>query len=287
VKPAAFEYCRPDTLDEAIALLDEFAGDASVLAGGMSLGPMLNMRLARPAALVDIKRIAGLDAVAIEAGTARSGASLTQAGSLAHAALMRAVPLLRLALPWTGHFQTRNRGTLAGSVAHADPSAETPLVLTTLGGEVELASVRGTRRLAASEFFVDVMTTAREPDEMITALLWPAAPAGARHAFEEIAQRHGDFAIVACAVQAVVGADGMLQSLAFGLGGVESRPLLAETSAFVGERADARLAEAVADDIAARVDPLTDHKASADYRRGLVRTLGTRVLARAFTRGHP
>ena len=129
MKPAAFEYCRPDTLDEAVALLEEFAGDASVLAGGMSLGPMLNMRLARPSALVDIKRIAGLDAVNLDDRAARTGAALTQARALAHAELMQAVPLLGLALPWTGHFQTRNRGTLAGSVAHADPSAETPLVL--------------------------------------------------------------------------------------------------------------------------------------------------------------
>ena len=285
MKPAAFEYCRPDTLEEAVALLDEFAGDANVLAGGMSLGPMLNMRLARPAALVDIKRIGGLDGVTIDAAAARTGATLTQARALSHAELMKAVPLLGLALPWTGHFQTRNRGTLAGSVAHADPSAETPLVLTTLGGEVELASSRGTRRVTANDFFVDVMTTSREPDEMIAALIWPRPAPGARHAFEEIAQRHGDFAIVACAVQAVVGADGMLQSLALGLGGVESRPLLAETSEFDGERADARLAEAIADDIAARVDPLTDHKASADYRRGLVRTLGARVLGRAFADG--
>jgi len=287
VKPAAFEYCRPDSLDEAVALLGEFAGDASVLAGGMSLGPMLNMRLARPAALVDIKRIAGLDGVTLDANAARSGATLTQARALGHAELMATVPLLGLALPWTGHFQTRNRGTLAGSVAHADPSAETPLVLTTLGGEVQLASVRGTRRLAASEFFVDVMTTAREPDEMIAALIWPRAPSGARHAFEEVAQRHGDFAIVACAVQAVVGTDGMLNALSLGFGGVESRPLLAETSGFVGERADARLAEAIADDVAASVNPLTDHKASADYRRGLVRTLGARVLTRAFASGKP
>jgi CO/xanthine dehydrogenase FAD-binding subunit len=282
MKPAAFEYCRPDTLDEAVALLGEFAGDASVLAGGMSLGPMLNMRLARPAALVDIKRIAGLDAVGIDDGAARTGAALTQASALAHAELMRAVPLLGLALPWTGHFQTRNRGTLAGSVAHADPSAETPLVLTTLGGEIELVSVRGTRRLPAREFFVDVMTTAREPDEMIANLVWPRPAPGARHAFEEIAQRHGDFAIVACAVQAAIDPDGMLHALSLGLGGVESRPLLAETSAFVGERADVQLAAAIADEVAANVDPLTDHKASADYRRALVRTLGARVLARAF-----
>jgi CO/xanthine dehydrogenase FAD-binding subunit len=178
--------------------------------------------------------------------------------------------------------QTRNRGTLAGSVAHADPSAETALVLTTLDGEVELASVRGTRRVKAREFFVDVMTTARAPDELIAALAWPVAPPGARHAFAEIAQRHGDFAIVACAVRAELDAGGALRALALGLGGVESRPLVADTAGCLGERADARLAAAVAAEVAARVEPLNDHKASAAYRRALVRTLGARVLARAF-----
>lgn len=281
MKPAAFEYCRPDTVDEAVALLAQFGGDANVLAGGMSLGAMLNMRLARPAALVDIKRIAGLDAVNVN-GEVRTGATLTQARALEHAALTRAVPLLGLALPWTGHFQTRNRGTLAGSVAHADPSAETPLVLATLDGEVELASARGKRRLRAREFFVDVMTTAREPDELVTALLWPRAGAATRHAFAEIAQRHGDFAIVACAVAAEIDAGGRLRALSLGLGGVESRPLVADTGAYLGERADAQLARAIAEYAARGVDPLNDHKASAAYRRALVRTLGEQVLAQAL-----
>jgi 2-furoyl-CoA dehydrogenase FAD binding subunit len=281
VKPAAFEYCRPDTVDEAVALLAEFGGDANVLAGGMSLGAMLNMRLARPAALIDIKRVPGLDAVGVD-GEVRTGATLTQARALEHAALMRAVPLLGLALPWTGHFQTRNRGTLAGSVAHADPSAETPLALATLDGEVELASARGTRRMRAREFFVDVMTTAREPDELVAALVWPRTGAATRHAFTEIAQRHGDFAIVACAVAAEIDAGGALRALSLGLGGVESRPLVADTAAYLGERADGALATAIAAAVAERVDPLNDHKASAGYRRALVRTLGAQVLAQAF-----
>jgi 2-furoyl-CoA dehydrogenase FAD binding subunit len=281
MKPGAFEYCRPDDLDEAIALLAEFGGDANVLAGGMSLGAMLNMRLARPAALIDIKRIPGLDSVSVN-GEVRVGATLTQARALDHAALMQALPLLALALPWVGHFQTRNRGTLCGSVAHADPSAETPLVLATLGGAVELRSAQGTRQVAADEFFVDLMTTSRAPDEMITALVIPATPPGTRCAFEELAQRHGDFAIVACAAAATVGGDGKLAALAFGLGGVESRPHVAATAAFLGERADAALAAAIADAAARAVDPLNDHKASAAYRRALVRTLGARVLRRAF-----
>jgi 2-furoyl-CoA dehydrogenase FAD binding subunit len=282
MKPAAFEYCRADSLDEAVALLAEHGREANVLAGGMSLGPMLNMRLARPAAVIDIKRIAGLDAV--EAGDeVRTGATLTQARALENETLMQAVPLLSLALPHVGHFQTRNRGTLCGSVAHADPSAETPLALATLGGAVELRSKAGARRVAARDFFVDALSTSRGDDELVTALLWPRARPGARHAFDELAQRHGDFAIVACAAAAVVDAQGRLASLSFGLGGVETRPVVVEGAKYSGERADAKLAQRIADEAARAVDPLNDYKASADYRRALVRALGARVLERVFS----
>ena len=136
--------------------------------------------------------------------------------------------------------------------------------------------------MTADEFFVGVMTTSRAPDELVTALILPAAPPGTRHAFEELAQRHGDFAIVACAAAAEVGRDGTLAALSLGLGGVESRPHVADTANFLGERADATLAAAIADAAATAVDPLNDHKASAAYRRALVRTLGARVLRRAF-----
>ena len=282
MKPAAFDYCRPDTLDEALELLHELGPDVSVLAGGMSLGPMLNTRLARPAAIVDIKRIPGLDEVSVGGGV-RTGATLTQARAFEHETLMREVPLLALALPWVGHFQTRNRGTLCGSVAHADPSAETPLVLTTLDGEVELRSTRrGTRRMRAREFFVDVMTTAREQDELLTALVWPARRPGTRYAFAEITQRHGDFAIVACAVETVVDAQGRVASLTMGLGGVENRPVTVDTSEFIGERAGSALALGVAAAAARRVDPLIDCKASPAYRRALVRSLGAQAIAETF-----
>jgi len=247
----------------------------------MSLGAMLNMRLVRPAAVVDIKRIPGLKA-AIIGSEVSTGATLTQAAAFEHETLIRELPLLALALPWVGHFQTRNRGTLCGSVAHADPSAEMPLVLTTLDGEVELQSVRGTRRLQAREFFVDAMTTARAHDELLTALVWPARRPETRHAFVEIAQRHGDFAIVACAVEAVVDPHDRLVSLAMGLGGVESRPFVADTAAFVGERACPALAQAIAASAAERVNPMTNLNVSAAYRRALVRSLGAQAIAEAF-----
>lgn len=281
MKAAPFEYCVPDSVDEALAVLHELGQGASVLAGGLSLGAMLNMRLARPAAVVDIKRIPGLNQAQTE-GEIRTGATLTQASAMENGPLMQAVPLLALALPFVGHFQTRNRGTLCGSVAHADPSAETPLVLATLGGEVELRSVRGTRRLPAREFLVDMLTTAREPDELVTALLWPRRKERAGYAFSEIAQRHGDFAIVACAAEAVLDAQGKLSALSFGLGGVETRPRVLHADDFAGARADAQLAQRIAAAAAERVAPLDDYKASAEYRRALVRAVGAQVLTEAF-----
>lgn len=281
MKPVGFEYCRPGTLAEALVLLEEFGSEASVLAGGMSLGAMLNMRLVRPTAVLDIKRVAGLDAVSLD-GEVRTGATLRQAEALDNAALMAAVPLLAKALPNVGHFQTRNRGTLGGSVAHADPSSEIPLALVTVGGAVELQSKRGVRRIPAREFFLDILTTQRAPDELLTALLWPAVRKGAGCAFAEIAQRHGDFAIVACAAQAVLAKDGTLAHLDFGLGGVESRPLVADTAGFHGKRADGTLAAAIADAAAAAVSPMSDFKATAEYRRALIRSLGARVLTEAF-----
>jgi 2-furoyl-CoA dehydrogenase FAD binding subunit len=281
MKPAAFEYCRPDTLAEALGLLEEFGAEASVLAGGMSLGAMLNMRLVRPAAVLDIKRVPGLDAVSIN-GEVRTGATLRQAAALGDPALMRAVPLLARALPHVGHFQTRNRGTLGGSVAHADPSSEIPLALVTLGGSVELQSRRGMRRIAAREFFLDVLTTARAPDELLTALIWPKHRNGASWAFAEIAQRHGDFAIVACAAEAVLTPQGALAHLGFGLGGVESRPIAIETAPFLGKRADAGLAAEIAAAAAQQIKPMSDYKATAEYRLALINALGARVLAEAF-----
>jgi CO/xanthine dehydrogenase FAD-binding subunit len=282
MKPVAFEYCRPESIAEAVALLAEFGPEASVLAGGMSLGPMLNMRLARPAALIDVKRVQGMDGVAAHGAWTRTGATLRQAAAMRDPVLMQSVPLLALALPHVGHFQTRNRGTLGGSVAHADPSSEIPLALATLGGEVELASRRGTRRMAARDFFVDVLTTARLSDELLTGLLWPPRRAGAGHAFDEVCQRHGDFAIVAIATEAVVDANGKLTHLALGLGGVESRPVVADTATFLGRTADPALAREIAAAAADAADPMSDLKATADYRRALVRASGAAVLAAAF-----
>src|SRR5262249_38990017 len=155
--------------------------------------PMLNLRLARPRAVIDITRVPGLDKIETHDGRLATGAALTQAEALESDVIRRDIPLLALALPWVGHFQTRNRGTLGGSIAHADPSAEIPLCLVVSDGTIVLRSRRRERRVRAEKFFLGMLTTARQPDELVVALEWPRAPAEAGHGFEEVSQRHGDF----------------------------------------------------------------------------------------------
>lgn len=282
MKPVPFDYVRPDTAEEALSLLHEHGGDALLMAGGMSLGPMLNLRLVKPSVVIDIGRIQGLDTIESGGGQVRTGATLRQSEALRHGELVGSVPLLGLALPWVGHVQTRNRGTLGGSVAHADPSAEIPLALTTLGGSVRLRSRRGRRTVPAEEFFLGMLTTARSPEEMVVGLDWHMAETDERFAFREIAQRHGDFAIAAVACRVRI-ENGEASGIAIGLGGVEDRPVRFEPRDVAGGRAGEDLAKAVAEDVAKRVSPLTDHTASAGQRRAFARTLIRQVLMDAFT----
>lgn len=284
MKPAPFEYCRADTLDEALDLMAEFGSDASVLAGGMSLGPMLNMRLARPAAVIDINPVRELAGIGVAEDGIETGAVCRQVDALDSPLVRKSVPLLAEALPFVGHFQTRNRGTLGGSVCHADPSAEIPLTLIALGGAVVLRREGSARTVAANDFFEGIFATAREPDELLTALRWPRRSARTGYAFDEIAQRRGDFAIGAAAASATVASDGTVAAVALGLGGIEDRPILADLAGFVGAPAGAETVAEAAAVAADRVDPIEDPKATAAYRRQLVRVLGARVLERAFER---
>ncbi|MGB6891167.1 MAG: FAD binding domain-containing protein, partial [Xanthobacteraceae bacterium] len=194
MKPRPFDYIRPDTVEEVLALLAEYGDDARILAGGQSLLPMLNLRLIDPAALIDISRIAGLDAIRDRGNIIEIGAAVTQNKLMAWPQLKLKLPLLAAALPFVGHFQTRNRGTVCGSIAHADPSSEIPLTLAVCGGAVVLRSQkRGERVLAAEAFQQDMLTTARAPDELIVAVRFPVIE-GKGTAFDEVARRHGDFA---------------------------------------------------------------------------------------------
>ncbi|WP_454917967.1 FAD binding domain-containing protein [Xanthobacter sediminis] len=275
MKPRPFDYARPDTLAEALALLSARGEEARILAGGQSLMALLNLRLAEPALLVDIARIPELKRIARRGGHVEIGAAVTQNELLDWPELSAALPLLARALPFVGHFQTRNRGTVCGSVAHADPSSEIPLALAALGGEVVLRSARATRVLPAAAFQKGLLSTARAPDEMIVAVRFPQVP-GAGCAFREVARRHGDFAIVALA--AVAEPDGAVR---LAVGGVADRPLVHRLAP--AEAADADGRRAAADALARDAGGQDDVHASAHYRRDLVRRLAPAAVKDALS----
>jgi CO/xanthine dehydrogenase FAD-binding subunit len=282
MKPVAFEYCRPDTVEEALDLLAERREEAAVLAGGMSLGPMLNLRMVRPKRVIDISRLTELGVIAVDGDRVVTGATMVQADALDSAVVRKELPVLALALPWVGHFQTRNSGTLGGSIAHADPSAEIPLCAVVSDAAIVLRSRRRERRVRAAEFFVGALSTARQPDELVVAIDWPRASLDAGHAFEEIAQRHGDFAIAAAACEVVLDGSDRIRRLRVGLGGVVDRPIAVVAQEAVGAMADGGAASALARRVAADIDPMEDHVASADYRRALAGVLIERVVLRAI-----
>jgi 2-furoyl-CoA dehydrogenase FAD binding subunit len=231
---------------------------------------MLNMRMARPSVIIDIMRISDLDRIEPVDGGIRVGATARQhALERAHELSLRQ-PLLAAAVPWIGHAQTRSRGTICGSVAHADPSAELPLILVALKGEIELRSKRRSRCLVADDFFTGIMSTACEPDEMIEAVSFPVACAGTGYAFREVGRRHGDFAIVACA--AIVDR----QAARLAIGGVADRPI----ATVLPPPDDPALDEALAA-FASDIEAYDDIHATAEYRRELVRRLGLQTIAEA------
>lgn len=265
MKPARFDYARAESVDEALAVLAQYGDEARILAGGQSLMAILNMRFAQPRVLVDISGCADLTYARVEGGDLVIGAAATQASIEWRSALGLEVPLLALALPHVGHFQTRNRGTVCGSIAHAEPSAELPLVLGALRGSVTLRSARGRRTLPAEEFFQGLLLTARRPDELVEAVRFPLRDPAARYGFREVAMRHGDFAIVALAVVATG------ERLRIAVGGVADRPVAKE---FPRQAATEALNE-----LAWELDARDDQHASARYRRHLVRTLGRELIS--------
>lgn len=267
MKPAAFDYIRADTIDEVVQLLSQYGEDARILAGGQSLIAALNMRLTQPRVLIDISRVEALSGIKLTGTTMTVGAAVTQVAVERVVRDNNNFPLLAQAFPHLGHFQTRNRGTVCGSIAHADPSAELPLCLTTLDGVVKLRSARHTRTIPAREFFQGVLTTARNADEMIESVQFPAAKAETRFGFAEVSMRHGDFAIVALAA-AVSG-----QEITLGVGGVADRPWLETLPANTGSDLDGAL-----DDLAWKLGARDDQHASARYRRHLVRNLGKQLI---------
>jgi len=256
VKPPPFVYDAPETLDEALALLAEHGDDAKILAGGQSLVPLLNFRLVRPARLIDLNRVAGLDGM--ENGCIRA---MTRSRTIERESEL---PLLRRAVRFSGHAQIRNRGTVGGSCAHADPASELPCALLALGARFRLRSAQGERVLATEDFILGTFSTALAPDELLVDIEVPPRPEGERSAFVEHARVHGDFAIAGAAVLRVPG-ERLVVSM---LGGAD-RPVRVELRD-AGEEA---AADAVRD-----LDPPSDLRASADYRRALLEELVRRAI---------
>lgn len=274
MKPPRFDLLVASSADEAVDALRARGDGAKILAGGQSLMTVLNMRLAQPAALIDITRCADLRGLRVEGGDLVVGAAVTQMAVERRADLAWEVPLLAQALPWISHQQIRSRGTVCGSIAHADPAAELPLVLATLGGSVTLRGPRGRRVVTAEQFFTGMLSTARADDEIVEDVRFPLAKAGERFAFAEFAIRHGDFALVAVAVRRDA------QGLAIGIGGVADRPVVKRVPLLDGSALDEALNE-LAWSLGASDDP----HMSAPGRRHLVRRLGRQtVLATAQER---
>jgi len=276
MKPAAFDYIRADSGEETVSLLAQYGDEAKILAGGQSLMAMLNIRLAQPAMLVDISRCRDLDYVRVEQGRLVVGAAATQASVENRPGLAAEVPLLDLVFPYISHFQIRNRGTVCGSVAHADPSAELPLCLTALQGEVVLRSKAGRRVLKAEQFFQGMLMTALRPGEIVEEVRFPLGEPGARCAFEEVSMRHGDFAIAALAA-VVTGS-----AIELTVGGVADRPQRMRWPRLAGADLEGAL-----NDFAWSLEAQSDGHASAEYRRHLVRRLGRQLIHTATAKASP
>ncbi|WID99791.1 FAD binding domain-containing protein (plasmid) [Bosea vestrisii] len=272
MKPAAFDYIRASDLSEALDALSRHGSDARIIAGGQSLLPMLNMRLAKPAVLIDVMGIPGLDQVRREGDAIVVPAGVRQAALMRRPNLAAELPLLAAALPWLGHYQTRARGTVCGSAAHADPSAEIPLCLVALDGEIRLRSRKKSRTVKASAFFAGMMVTDKSDDELIEAVAFPTAKAGTGHAFKEVARRHGDFAIVGCAAVAT------RDAIHFAVAGVADKPERRSFPLLEGTALSDAL-NAFAWDLDAR----DDVHATARLRRNLVRSLGRDTIAEALS----
>ena len=286
MKPARFAYHAPASVDEAIALLARYGGEAKLLAGGQSLVPLLNFRLSRPAALVDLNRVPALAYIREDAGHVRLGAMTRQRAIEFSPVIRRRLPLLAEATTLVGHLPIRSRGTIGGSLAHADPAAEYPTALTALGGQVVVRGPRGERTLAAGELFQGYLTTTLAADEMLVEIRLPAMPDEAGFAFEEFSRRHGDFAIVGIAAIVVGHRGGRCASARLVTAGAGPMPVRLRAAEEILEReglSDAAV-EAAARRAAELVDPPSDIHASADYRRNLTRVLTARALRRAIAR---
>jgi CO/xanthine dehydrogenase FAD-binding subunit len=285
VRPAPFEYFAPRTVEEALDLLARHGGDAKLLAGGQSLVPMMNMRLVRPGVVVDLNRVATLGGVREEARGLRLGALVRQHALERDGRIAAAAPLLAEAAPVIGHLQTRARGTVGGSLVHADPAAELPACMIALDAVFHLRSARAARACRAQDFFHGLLATALEPDELLAEVEIPAPAPRTGHGFAEVARRHGDFALAGACAALGLDAAGVCRHARLVVFGVGDGPHLARaTAGLIGERpSTARLTEA-GRAAAAEIDARGDLHATGEYRRRVAAGLGARALGSAAAR---
>ncbi len=285
MKPASFDYHAPTSVDDALALLKSHGGDARLLAGGQTLLPMMNFRLARPTAIIDINRIPALAYIERVGDVICIGAMTRQRAIEFSPVVAADLPVLHEAIKFVGHLPTRSRGTIGGSIANADPAAEIPMVLQLLEAEVDVRGPQGQRKIAADQLFLDAMTTSLTPEEMLIEVRLPVVPHGAGVAVEEFARRHGDFAIAAVGVM-ILGDGKRCRRARIATAGVSSHSTRLRAAEQLLEEqglGQATIAEA-AKMSAQEVDPLSDNNASAKFRRHLTSVLAERALQRAVGR---
>lgn len=280
MKPAPFDYVAPETVEEACSILAEAGGGATVLAGGQTLMPLLALRMSQPFIVVDINRIAALRGVTRGGNATRIGPTLRQNEALADAALASALPVLVTATRHVGHHQTRNRGTIGGSISFGEPAAELPATALALGARIEARSARGVREIAAEDFYFGPYATALEPDELVTSLIFPDWADGTVPVFRELARRPGDFALVGLvgALEIEAGRIARAGLAWFGMGPTPIKARQAE-AALLDQTVAGLDVHAIADLAIADADPFDDLHATAEYRR----TVGRRLFARTLT----
>lgn len=282
MKPSAFDYHAPRTVDTALELLQRYSDDARLLAGGQTLLPMMNFRIAAPSVIIDLNRIQELAYIKAESDRVRIGAMTRQRAIEFSPVVAKDLPLLREAIRLVGHLPTRSRGTIGGSIANADPAAELPMILQALEGEAIVVGPNGQRVIAAADLFCDAMTTSIEADEILTELRFPVMTPGAGYAVEEFSRRRGDFAVAAIAVMIVQNADRCRKAriATAGISSCAGRLYAAEQALEGKVLNEATIAQA-AELAAEAVDPLSDRNASPEFRRHLTRVLTQRAILRA------
>lgn len=284
MKPSAFEYHNPQSVEEAVELLDRYGDEAKIIAGGQSLVPMMNFRLARPEILIDINGIKELEYIKIEGDELVIGALTRESDIEKSALVIEQFPFLAKAISYIGHSAIRNRGTIGGSLVHADPSAELPTALCALNGKLKVVGSSGEKILEPEEFFLTYLTTSLEPSDLLTEVRIPALPENTGWSFSELSRRSGDFAIVAVGILLFSEAPGVCREARIAMGGVAPTPVRAQAAEalLAGKKLSEKLIAKAAQQAAEETDTEPDYHASAEYRMDMARVFVKKGLQKAW-----